>query len=266
MSYSLLPSPPANRNAPPAPDAGRIRRGALTSDALAELQIAAQRLFGSGVAVAVTNPSLRGGMLMPAEEPAVARAAPSRRREFAAGRAAARRAIADLDQPNCAIPKGPGGAPVWPPGITGSISHCDTACIAVASQARRFASLGVDVEVAAPLDPVLTDIICSESELVRIARLPARRQALMATMIFSAKEAAYKCQFPLTGHLFDFNGFEIGLDLRQRRFTATFATGNQVFPKGYSIEGRYAITEGLIVTAARLRQSDLPATARETRQ
>ncbi|RIJ02750.1 4-phosphopantetheinyl transferase, partial [Clavibacter nebraskensis] len=60
--------------------------------------------------------------LHPAEAGAVARAVPSRRREFAATRACARTALAALagdatGAAAVAIPKGRGGDPVWPRGV-----------------------------------------------------------------------------------------------------------------------------------------------------
>ena len=48
--------------------------------------------------------------VMPEEEPTLARMVPARRREFAAGRTAARRALGR----SVAIPMGPDRAPVWP--------------------------------------------------------------------------------------------------------------------------------------------------------
>jgi len=61
-------------------------------------------------------------VLFPAEEAAIARAVPKRRREFTTGRACARAALAKLGLPPAPIVPGLRGAPQWPAGVTGSRS------------------------------------------------------------------------------------------------------------------------------------------------
>ena len=63
--------------------------------------------------------------LYPEEEAVVARAVAKRRREFTTVRACARTALARLGRPPAPIIPGPRGAPGWPPGIVGSMTHCD---------------------------------------------------------------------------------------------------------------------------------------------
>jgi 4'-phosphopantetheinyl transferase EntD len=63
--------------------------------------------------------------LFPEEEAMVARAVGKRRREFSTARACARDALVELGEPPQAIPTGPKGEPLWPPGVVGSITHCD---------------------------------------------------------------------------------------------------------------------------------------------
>src|SRR5258708_8108427 len=73
------------------------------------------------------------GSLLSLEESLVAKAVPKRRREFTAGRNCARRALAQLGYPDFALLAGSHGQPLWPPGIAGSITHCDDYCaVAVA--------------------------------------------------------------------------------------------------------------------------------------
>lgn len=61
--------------------------------------------------------------LLPEEMSVVRNAARKRRREFAAGRSAARRALGQMGVPCQPIPKGNFGEPIWPTGYGGSISH-----------------------------------------------------------------------------------------------------------------------------------------------
>jgi hypothetical protein len=61
--------------------------------------------------------------LYPGEEAVIAHTVDNRRREFATGRACARTALAQLGVPGAAILPGARGAPQWPAGVMGSITH-----------------------------------------------------------------------------------------------------------------------------------------------
>ena len=63
--------------------------------------------------------------LHPAEQACIAKAGLKRRLDFAAGRVCARRAMAQLGVDGLPLLVGEKGQPVWPPGIVGSISHCE---------------------------------------------------------------------------------------------------------------------------------------------
>lgn len=154
--------------------------------------------------------------LFPEESAAMARARPARRAEFAAGRQAARRAIAQLGLDPVPIPMGPDRAPVWSKGVIGSISHAQGACLAVVAHARDYLSLGVDVEGDTPLAADLIPEICLPEEL---ALLPNAAHPGLAKRLFSAKEAAYKAHYPRVRHVFGFHGLAINLSKGRARFT-----------------------------------------------
>ncbi len=180
-----------------------------------------------GVAVAVVDPEAASEPLFAIEEAAVSRAVAGRRAEFMAGRQAARAALKALGHPPVAIPMAEDRAPVWPDGVVGSLSHCRAACIAVVAKADRIASLGVDIE---PFDPLPEDIVHEigrEDEIAGIG--PDRR--LAARQLFSAKEAAYKAQYPLTRTLFGFEGLRYDRVQRTLRFARPvppFAQGDAI--------------------------------------
>src|SRR5262245_429638 len=75
---------------------------------------------------------------------AVRGAVAKRRREVAFGRDCARRALAQLGAQPVTIPRGEGGAPVWPPGIVGSITHCDEVAAAAVARGETVRGLGID--------------------------------------------------------------------------------------------------------------------------
>jgi 4'-phosphopantetheinyl transferase EntD len=63
-------------------------------------------------------------VLFPEEEAVIARAVPKRRQEFTTARHCARTALATLGAPPAPILPGEMGAPTWPPGYVGTMTHC----------------------------------------------------------------------------------------------------------------------------------------------
>jgi 4'-phosphopantetheinyl transferase EntD len=211
-----------------------------TSQAVPALQAALAGLFPHGVAVAAVVIADNDEPAHPDEAAAVARAVPSRQAEFAAGRAAARQALRLLGQAAAAIPAGPNRQPLWPPGISGSISH--SAGIAVAAL-RRGAPLGLDVEPDEGLDPDLWPVICGPEEL---DALPIPDRGHYVRQVFSAKEAAYKAQYPLTHTLIGFDAMTVRLS--ETGFSARFCRPVGGFAAGQDIQGRLLRSQGLIFT------------------
>lgn len=152
----------------------------------------------------------------------MAQAIPARRREFAAGRHAARAAMNGLRVPQQAVPVGHDRAPQWPAGLVGSISHDASSCVAVLAHQARFRALGIDVEPDAPLSEDLWPEICLPSEMQVLRAAPAAHQAVLARRIFCAKEAIYKAQYPITRTLFGFDVLEIVLTASETGFTGRF--------------------------------------------
>ncbi|MBS0388422.1 MAG: 4'-phosphopantetheinyl transferase superfamily protein [Proteobacteria bacterium] len=143
--------------------------------------------------------------------PQLARAVPTRRMEFLAGRLCARRALQAAGYTGTAeLPINARRGPVWPAGFVGSIAHgAETAWAVVASQ-RHYRALGIDLErlvtPAAAAELSASVLLHSESALARAANLGFEQFLGLA---FSAKETLYKCLNPLTGAAFDFLDVEI---------------------------------------------------------
>lgn len=188
----------------------------------------------------------QGGPLLGAEAAAMARAVPARQAEFAAGRHAARQAMARLGLPASPIPMGEDRAPIWPDGVTGSITHHGALAFAVAARAGALA-LGLDAEPDEDLPGDLLPLIFpdpAEQRLLAVSPQPLRR----AREGFAAKEAAYKCQFPRSRQLLEFS------DLRLETLTADAATlrftrAAPPYPAGAALPVRLARAEGLVIAA-----------------
>jgi len=143
--------------------------------------------------------------LLPDEHPAAARAVAKRRREVAFGRACAREALGE----HVPIPAGPGGVPRWPHGITGSITHTDDHAAALIAERGPITSLGIDLESlahAARTEDLISTVTTAAERAAFDPSLP------LAALVFSAKEAVYKCLYPTAGTFLDFHDVELAID------------------------------------------------------
>lgn len=211
-------------------------------------------LFGPSVAVAGRDIASCDGVLLPDEAAAMARAVPARRAEFTAGRTAAREAMATLGLTPRPVPMAPDRAPIWPTGIVGSLSHADGFAAAALADDAHLVAIGLDLEEDTPLEQPLWGEIMVADERAFLSARPASEQGRHAKLVFSAKECAYKCQYPLTGELLDFHALRVDPDPGSGRFTATFQIQVGRFGKGAVLEGRFACGHGLIATSIELPQ------------
>lgn len=193
--------------------------------------------------------------LMRGEELAVANVVPKRRREYAAGRACARDALAALGVPPTAIPTARDRTPVWPAGLVGSITHDDGyAAAAVARAADGIRGIGIDLEPCAPLPDGIRDTICRTEEIAWLDVRDAKERGVLARTLFSAKEAAFKCQFPLTARMLEFHDVAVQLDPENGAFSAAFLDDAVAAICGREIAGRMKITAGHVACAAVLER------------
>ena len=164
----------------------------------AQLSIELSGLFPPGVIAAeVTVPAPRE-LLTAAELQLIAHCADKRIRDFAAGRACAHRALRELDIRDFSLLAGTHREPIWPAAIIGSITHTYGYAAAVVARQRDLRSIGLDCEVIDSVGEDLWSRICTPTEIERLAQLPPAERGRQAALIFAAKEAFYKCQFPLT--------------------------------------------------------------------
>lgn len=211
----------------------------------------ARALFAGGVLATACPISDSDGDLFPEESALVERAVAKRRREFAAGRRAARALLARLGHPRAPLLRGGDRAPAWPPGVVGSISHGADLCVVAVAPSRELAGLGVDVEPDEPLAPRLWPRICTPAELERLPAGAERGRAVR--LVFSAKESLYKCIQPLLGAAPGFTGVEIDLDEARAGFAVRFDDAWRArLPGGRLPEGRFLRRHGFVLTAATL--------------
>ncbi|GAA2356582.1 4'-phosphopantetheinyl transferase family protein [Streptomyces carpaticus] len=192
--------------------------------------------------------------LFPEEAAVVARAVPRRRQEFATVRACARTALERIGGPRVPLLPGERGAPGWPPGFIGSMTHCTGYRAAVVAAAGRgLASLGVDAEPHEALrDPGVVEMVTLPGEREHLAKLAASHPRVRwERLLFSAKESVYKAWFPLTGRWLGFEEARIAFDPDAGAFTAELLVPGPVVD-GVPIRrfaGRWLVRDGLLVTA-----------------
>ena len=213
----------------------------------------ASRLFGALIRTAEMDPGDADGVLLPGEQAAIANAVDKRRREFIAGRGCARRAMAALGEQPMPILQGEDRAPIWPPGLVGSITHTDRGCAAaVARIADGFQSLGLDIETATPMATELLRITCVPEERAYLDAQDTTQRGLLGKVMFSAKESAYKCQYAVSRVFLDFQAMRIYPDLAGGRFVAVFLRDVGPFVCGAELRGQLLVDQGYVMTAITL--------------
>jgi 4'-phosphopantetheinyl transferase EntD len=203
------------------------------------------RLMPPQLAIAEVFGDIGDAPLFAEEAEVVACAVDKRRREFATGRACARRALRRLGLPPGPILPGARGAPIWPHGVVGSLTHCDGYCAAALGFGKDVRAIGIDAEPDAPLPDGVLEVIALRPEAATVRELAdAGPGPSWDRLLFSAKESVYKAWFPPTHRWLDFAGAQIEFD-RSGGFTARLLVPGPV----ERFTGRWIAARGLLVTA-----------------
>jgi 4'-phosphopantetheinyl transferase EntD len=210
-----------------------------------------EELVPPEVAVAESFGDIPQARLFPEEEALVARAVERRRREFATARACARTALAGLGLPPVPIGRGQRGAPAWPAGVVGSLTHCDGYRACAVARAGQVTSIGLDAEPNEPLPDGVLRLVSDATERTWVTDLLATQpQVSWDRLLFSAKESVYKAWFPLTQRWLNFGQARITVDPVARTFAAQLLL-EAAGPDGRPLtgfDGRWLARDGLLVT------------------
>ena len=195
--------------------------------------------------------------LYPEEAALIAPAVPKRRREFTVVRACARRAMEKLGVPPQPVLPGERGAPRWPAGLTGSMTHCDGYCAAALVRAADLASLGIDAEPHQELPDGVLDAVSLPAEAARLRLLAGQHPEVhWDRLLFSAKESVYKAWFPLTGKWLDFTEADIEILVDPAKPSGGTLRAELLVPgplvggeRRGVFEGRWTVRGGLVATS-----------------
>ena len=167
--------------------------------------------------------------------------------DFTRGRACAHRGLSELGVHDFSVLAGQKREPLWPPEIVGSITHTTGFAASVVGRRSEVEALGIDCEVIASVGADLWERICTPAERGRLEQLPQAQAQREAALIFAAKEAFYKCQFPVSR---EWVGFE---DVTIEVLADSFRVIPQVHlpvADGWvaALTGRYEFREPWVVT------------------
>lgn len=134
-----------------------------------------------------------------------------RQGEYLAGRLCAREALRQLHGKPSVPGRGEDGAPQWPLGVVGSITHGAGQAAALVAHARDWQGLGLDVELqlSATRAAKLAGEILTPAELQRANGLQPEAFARLVTLTFSLKESLFKALYPLVRQRFYFHDAEL---------------------------------------------------------
>jgi enterobactin synthetase component D len=174
-------------------------------------------------------------------------AGPKRRGEFLAGRMLARAALVLLGLPPVGIGIGAGGAPLWPAGVTGSISHSAGRCICLLRN-DADSLLGADTEHCATgqARTAIKRLVLTDSER---AMDPGPALPDFPALVFSAKETLFKLLHPVVRRHFGFACAELPdlpcggiLRLRLTRDLHRSLAAGAEFPIRYATDASHVTT------------------------
>jgi enterobactin synthetase component D len=182
----------------------------------------------------------------------LARAVLKRRIEYQAGRFCAQQALQGCsagDAPSV-IGMGAHGEPLWPPGIVGAITHTHGFAAAAVALQRDARALGLDAERLTRLSADVLDYIAVPAEIQALELTSGMAGAEVSSIVFSAKEALFKCLYPEVQRYFDFRDAVIEALSPSGTFTARLLVElTPHLPPGSRFTGRFALGEGRVYTA-----------------
>ena len=209
-------------------------------------------ILPAGVSSAEAFADPRDAVLFPEEAAIMVGAVDKRCREFTTARHCARSALAGLGVPPVPILTGEQGAPQWPPGIVGSITHCAGYRAAAVARACDMLTIGLDAEPNDELPDGVLEAVSSGGERARLGDLSLVAPGICCDrLLFSAKESVYTAWFPLTGRWLGFEEADINIDAARGTFNARLLVPGPVVGSSplTRFVGRWLVRNGLVLTA-----------------
>jgi 4'-phosphopantetheinyl transferase EntD len=197
--------------------------------------------------------------LLQIERPAsLERAVDKRKAEFLSGRLCAKHGLAELGVNGFVIGSDKNHCPLWPRGITGSISHSQSIALAMLTSSAGVVGVGIDIESiisTKTMNDTKGMILHGNDE--QWLRQTDGSPEMVFSLIFSIKESFFKAAYPSTGYYFDFDAVTIKrLDFDQQRFTLTLQQNlNPKLTAGLCFSGHFCFVDGQVLSLLVIRHT-----------
>ena len=187
--------------------------------------------------------------LLPEEQKYLHKYGDKRTVDFCLGRACAREILIKIGFERFPVLIGDDRQPLWPDKLVGSISHTDQFALCVIAEKRELSSIGVDIERINNESFDLYSMVASVEEMQNIGgdtHTVHQQCTYLAKLLFSAKEAVYKCQFPLYRRWLDFKDVTLNLDFTNKTFDTVVIDKDRPI----SIQGAWDTNDNYIIATA----------------
>lgn len=179
-------------------------------------------------------------------------AVPKRRCEYLAGRVLFQQLLSRYQLPAYQLLNTLSGAPSWPAGYIGSISHADGNAICCMMPDKIYQAIGIDIETVLSADSCteIASHIVQPQEQHLLLQTTAVNYAEALSIAFSAKESLYKALYPKVQRFFGFEDAELTNILTDKQqFTLRLnidlspqLTAGRVFDGHYQFVGQQVIS------------------------
>lgn len=170
----------------------------------------------------------------------IANALLPRRAEFIAGRWCAHAALGSLGVRASSLPSNTLGAPVWPAGVTGSITHESGICAAAVVRSSFARGIGIDLfdrRHEADIEQIAYLVLGQEEKSL----LDTCEDATgFIQLVFSIKEAVVKAVSPTVRRYLDMH--DISVSVGADSFTATLTWSNERIAGQWARIGPFLLT------------------------
>lgn len=174
-----------------------------------------------------------------------------RQSEFLAGRLCARAALLRLTGEASTPAAGADGAPQWPEGVVGSITHSAGWAAVVVAPSNHYLGLGLDLEMLLSAERAerLAGQILTPNELQRLHTLPPEQHAQLVTLTFSFKESLFKTLYPLVKKRFYFEHAELlSWSPEGRARLRLLLDLSADWPAGRELDGQFSLFDGRVLS------------------
>jgi len=173
-----------------------------------------------------------------------------RQSEYLAARLCARKALHGLTGEAFVPARASDGRPLWPQGMTGSITHGHGRAAALAGFSAHWQGLGLDLEPCLPAGRALrlAPGLLSDAEQAHLARLrSSKEQAFFVSLSFSLKESLFKALYPLCLQRFYCQHAEV-IDYAQGKARLRLLLDLPGFPAQSLFDGAFFLQKKFLLT------------------